>query len=280
MLSSVRARQYSETIVSLVIGQIREATRPDGKTGLFGGREPAYWTSQPGMIRTYDREGFHKAFKLYSSHKMIVEDSIDLATEGNSLIGWEQEAARFVDLNEPSISYDHAGIETNRVFPILDPRARTLDRIEGFEWDENAMAGIGNASKVNNGERLPMPVEWLYMLKDGTLGSLSEEGRFQSAEDRELSAHNPMVARLAFWTDDETCKVNVNTAAEGVAWGTPYAATEEGRDWGEKQPVTNEVQRYPGHPATTCLSSYLLSGSLSRWDGRGGTLSSTACRHL
>ncbi len=35
-------------------------------------------------------------------------------------------------------------------------------------------------------------------------------------------ADNPIVGRTAFWTDDESCKINVNTAADGAFWDTPH----------------------------------------------------------
>ncbi len=254
--ASVRARQQSETVVNVVIDQIREATRPGQGTTIFGQAEGSYWSSQPGMIRTYNTEGFGNAFKLYSSADMVVEEQRDLLRESARLSGWEDKPAQFVDLNAPTIGYDVKGLETTRHFPILDPRAHVIDKVEGFGWDDLAMANIASASDLQQGKRLPMPVEWLYLLKDGSLGALDPSGKFQG--EAKATKSNPITARMAFWADDESCKININTAAEGVPWDTPRAATEEAREWATKQPVTNEVQRYPGHPATTCLSSVLF----------------------
>ncbi|MEI7929360.1 MAG: hypothetical protein WCH40_12480, partial [Verrucomicrobiales bacterium] len=83
-----------------------------------------------------------------------------------------------------------------------------------------------------------------------------------------------VVARVAFWTDDETAKVNINTASEGTYWDTPVANSQPGIDadlaasnynsnndavfeWdlADRQGAQKEYQRYPGHPATTCLST-------------------------
>ena len=109
-----------------------------------------------------------------------------------------------------------------------------------------------------------MPVKWLYVLKDGTVGSASL-----------ATATNPIVGRTAFWADDESCKLNVNTASEGTFWDTPMVSVEQesgqitGGDPGTlvnspkslslagSQPARFEYQRYPGHPATTCLSPVL-----------------------
>lgn len=73
------------------------------------------------------------------------------------------------------------------------------------------------------------------------------------------------MGRVAFWADDETAKVNINTASEGTYWDVPriYSAEDFGRYSGSNvalagfsvtQPTQNEFQRYPGHPATTSLS--------------------------
>ena len=68
----------------------------------------------------------------------------------------------------------------------------------------------------------------------------------------------PHCGRVAFWTDDETCKVNVNTASEGVYWDMPRASTKEDLAMEIYQPKAGEYQRFPGHPATVCLSSVLF----------------------
>jgi hypothetical protein len=41
------------------------------------------------------------------------------------------------------------------------------------------------------------------------------------------SASNPVVGRVAYWTDDETNKVNLNTAAGGDYWSVPVQKTEK-----------------------------------------------------
>src|SRR5205085_8593415 len=82
------------------------------------------------------------------------------------------------------------------------------------------------------------------------------------------TAANPIVARIAFWTDDETCKLNINTASEGSYYAMPHANTptdmvqpaKASKDataafgFAVSPPGTNEFNRYPGHPAATCLS--------------------------
>ena len=260
---SVRTRQLSELVTSLVIGQIREATRSDRKVGggLFGGGAIALWASQPGMIRTFEDEGkLLRAYKLYSSAKMTIEDESDIPEEVNAIREWEQSPERFVDLNAPSIAYNTRGQEVNRYFPILDPRAKTRDRVEAFDFE--AFPG------VREEERLPMPVEWIYLLKDGKMGTMDTAGKFASSDPTaQPGQRNPIVARVAFWADDETTKINVNTAAEAILWDKPKANTDWGKLWSQFQPVVHEVQRYPGHPATTCLSALFFPGKYI--DGEG-----------
>jgi uncharacterized protein (TIGR02600 family) len=169
------------------------------------------------------------------------------------------ESVRYVDLNEPLVIRDGAGDAKDLVFPIADPRAMVVDKVEGFELRGEGVSG----TRVTGGNdaRLPMPVEWLYVLKDGTLGVLDDGNRFVGSGGQ-ASEQNPIVGRIAYWTDDETCKVNVNTASEGMPWDTPRCVSRRDVMYGERQPVRNEVQRWPGHPATVCLSSIFYPG---RW---------------
>ncbi|MEI6494040.1 MAG: Verru_Chthon cassette protein A, partial [Verrucomicrobiota bacterium] len=86
---------------------------------------------------------------------------------------------------------------------------------------------------------------------------------------------NPIIGRVAYWTDDETCKVNVNTASEGVYWDKPYGVNREDSGlsgdptgilgYSTSVPVQDEFQRLPGHPAFTSLSA-VFGGWLPRPD--------------
>lgn len=64
--------------------------------------------------------------------------------------------------------------------------------------------------------------------------------------------------RVAFWTDDASCRINVNTASEGVFWDTPRCDTVEERAYGRYQPAAHEHVRAMGHPAAVSLSSVLF----------------------
>jgi hypothetical protein len=150
-----------------------------------------------------------------------------------------------VDLNEPVQK------DGDAVYPIVDPGSDA----EGFSF---AAAAGANP--------LPMPVAWMYVTRDGTLGTLNAERRFvpmmnpRTGRALPAAAENPLIARIAWWADDATCKVNINTASEGVFWDTPRCDTDEERTYGRFQPARGEWQRDMGHPAAVCLSSVLFPG--------------------
>lgn len=232
------ARQLANTAVSLVQAQINLATT-QGST--------VSWASQPGMVRTFDTNGnLLFAYKLYSASKMVFPPP---TVGSNSILSggsfpdvppaaWASDPAVWTDLNEPVT----IGNVVN--YPILNPGANAT----GYS--------VTGAPVVNaNYQPVPMPVQWLYQLRDGTLVSPTDAGSGSTTTVAGASSNNPIVGRIAFWTDDDTCKVNVNTAGEGTYWDTPRACSVQEESYAQYQPAQNEFQRYPGHPATTCLST-------------------------
>jgi hypothetical protein len=71
-----------------------------------------------------------------------------------------------------------------------------------------------------------MQVAWIYVRKDGTR---------DTSQTPAVSTTNPIVGRYAYWTDDESSKVNYN-----LAWGRTTTP-----------PNTNQV----GHPTKTSLAA-------------------------
>ena len=68
-------------------------------------------------------------------------------------------------------------------------------------------------AKRSGGQTVPsntMPTKWLYVLKDGSTGAVSD-----------AKETNPIVGRTVFWNDDESTKLSINTASEGAFWNTP-----------------------------------------------------------
>jgi uncharacterized protein (TIGR02600 family) len=244
--SSVRT--LAESSVNLVMAQISQATAEPDQT----------WASQPGMIRVYSTGGTAAAecYKLYSWDTLKSTGDFDSADNGVP-VNWHEQKALFVDLNAP------ISTGTVRHWPILNPPMTAAIsssitgtmQVEGFEVKSDAP--VESPQDNPNYNPVPMPVKWLYVLQDGQIvtptTSNSGSVTFSSSD---VTPSNPIVGRIAFWTDDETCKVNINTASEGSFWSTPLA--EDGYSWymlAKRQPTQREYQRYPGHPATVSLST-------------------------
>lgn len=241
----IEVRQMNETAVNLAVGQLRLGTR---QLSDLPGKE--VWASQPGAIRVYAESGtFERGVKLYSDSVMTTISEPALSedippTDWNS----DDNQIRYTDLNEPVIRKDDI------FFPIVNPAAFEAG-VNGFDFEESAVAGANKNGSLLE-KRLPMPVEWLYVLRRGEMGTLDNNGKFSGSV--EASSENPIVGRVAFWTDDESSKINVNTASEPTFWDTPRAINKKDMDYGKFQPGRNEYQRYPGHPATTALSPVLF----------------------
>ncbi len=243
--ASASARQLADVAVSIVQTQINDATTQGAKVA---------WASQPGMIRTFDTSGyFVKGYKLYSADKMIdtkFSPSDDLVTD------WTSSPGVWSDINTP------VTVNNTKVFPIINPAAMDKDAngmpgVEGFKF--GSAPGATAPPGATDFQPLPMPVRWLYILKDGTVVVPTSSG--SAAAVSGATTANPIVGRVAFWTDDETCKVNINTAGGGVTaddtyWDTPHAYTpKDVNSYALSQPVEGEFQRFPGHPGTVTLSS-------------------------
>lgn len=255
--------------VNAAIGQMRQATTESG----------TLWISQPGAMRTYglNTGTSSRIYKLYSSQEMVlnaagVSDPASLNLENDVPGDWDTMRAVFANLNEPGT--DESG---NFSFPIIDPRAMDSANPsypgsltpEGFSYDtklavsKGTLNGVKSPGAAASSQRLPMPVRWIYILQDGSMGVMSQAAspKFLPFSGHKMaSAANPIVGRIAFWTDDETSKININTASEGMFWDTPRCVTPREVEFARNVPVRNEVQRYGGHPATTCLSTLFYPG--------------------
>jgi len=283
----LQAQQVAEQAVNLVIAQIREATVREGNL-------PVAWASQPGAIRIWRHDGEKgEAYKLYSDDLMKTTDWGDFLKDFDDAATWSSRPDHFVDLNEPVIRGEKV------YYPVVHPNAATepqwpkdfgddADGVEGFYYnDENGRGGekladegpvgkkAASVAKAKNGH-VAMPVRWIYQLADGTLGVLEDSSsggaggyRFTAISGNGApGAKNPMVARFAFWADDETTKLNINTHAGGLAWDIPRAGGDLDLAMGQNQPAQKEWQRYPGHPATTHLLTVLAPGVVDIVDDR------------
>ncbi len=281
----VAARQLAQSAVQIVEGIITQATVPGPDTNTA-------WACQPGMIRTYGTSAGSGSvtassnplnfYKLYSASQMVLTpntspSSTSFTPDSDIVSNWDTSPAFYTDLNAPSSVLDPTQSSGyNLVFPIVDPRAQeAANLVQGFSYSGTTPAGtsVDGVVTTTGSELLPMPVQWLYVLRDGTL--VSPTGTGTTATFTGVTSTNPIVGRVAFWTDDECAKVNLNTASEGTYWDTPvcpsglttdqfsYPLTAMGDvQFAVNQPGQHEFQRYPGHPATTSLSE-VFGASLS-----------------
>lgn len=258
-----QARQLSEVAVNLVVSQLRKGTSQNtNSTGWEA------WASQPGLIRRFNTAGdTQEAYKLYSSSQLVLRSAGSIESQLLADVvptDWETYPHRFVDLNKPTVRSNVAG-KPLLLFPILDPRAQSDsgNSVGGFSYRDQTLAGrpVGGVKETGgDSQRVPMPVEWLYVLKDGGLGTLNSQNEFVGTGTVQATATNPIVGRIGFWADDESTKVNINTASEPTPWATPTFFHEADAKYARYQPVGGEFQRYPGHPAMTALSPILFPG--------------------
>ena len=221
--SLARARMLADSAVSLVIGQIQQATTQTDQA----------WISQPGLIRTYAATKARTAsasYKLYSAPQMIDTSGGLTFLAGDVPSDWNSttNASVYTDLNAPV-----QPLFGDPIYPILNA---------------NALSEIPGLSSDNGG--VQMPVAWIYELRDGTLGQPSA-----------ATANNPIVGRIAFWTDDETSKIDINTAGEGSPWNTPRSNSTDDTAWSTMQPASGEFERYPGHPGGVSLGLLFGAGT-------------------
>lgn len=232
-LTSNKIRQHADNVVGIVQAQINQAST--------GGSTVA-WASQPGMVRTYKTDGALKmAYKLYSATSLTETDATKLSSDLPPA-AWASSKSIWVDLNAPVTANGQS------IFPIVDPSILDLPVTQkplGF--------AINSAPGSTVTQRAPMPVKWLYILQDGTIVAPSGSGDVATISG--ATASNPITGRIAFWTDDESCKVNLNTSGVGSYWDTPHFYTTEDRKFATSQPLNGEFQRYPGHPAMTSLTA-------------------------
>jgi uncharacterized protein (TIGR02600 family) len=224
--ATAQEKMLADSAVALVIGQIQQAT---GETGQA-------WISQPGLLRTYASSSTRKptaCYKLYSAAQMVDTSGTLAFLTTDVPSDWNSTANRnaYTDLNTPATT---ASFLSQTIYPILDPAAAT------------SVTGIS----IDSGHDVSMPVAWLYQLQDGTFGPASNGTK-----------SNPIVARIAFWTDDETSKININTAGCGSGWNSPHANSTDDVAWSTTQPASGEYSSYPGHPATTSLAPVFGQGT-------------------
>ncbi|TDU67196.1 uncharacterized protein (TIGR02600 family) [Prosthecobacter fusiformis] len=299
--AGTRGRELIDTVNALVTSQIRDATSQ--------GQEIA-WASQPGMIRTYGTTEGNAAssplryYKLYSAKNLVWNVADGAFNPADDVLpGWGDNDALYTDLNRPVTTLN--GQLRYPIFqppPVAAPGSPATQSPAGLAVNTPPSASAGGTPPAD-ANPAPMPVRWLYVLRDGRLTSPAQsvpgaDGQgdkvvWEAGAADAPSETNPIVGRVAYWTDDETSKININTAAgdhwtstsdmdAGSYWDLPRVTTQFDRQaLADFQPAQREYQRYPGHPAATYLSAAFPS--LTRGDitqissriGLGGSLGGT-----
>lgn len=314
--ASQSSRRFADTAVNMVIAQIRAGSaREVAGVPVIHATQPGAirkYAASGDFLAGYklfsDKD---MIFRAVGATPNVQERTFVLNSEPPADWNVGNNLARYVDLNEPAIKGVAANAEQNTdqpqvYFPIMDPRAgQDIDPtsqetpVEGFSYDlrtalsGSTIAGLaqgqsqapiilpsGTTAGANIDQlRLAMPVQWLYVLKDGSVGYLNQNLEFRVLNEQAgglgegpsvtassaygvPSETNPMVGRIAFWTDDESCKVNINTASEPTFAGQPLYYHERDRRWADYPPAQSEFQRFPGHPATVAISSILYPNPL------------------
>ena len=224
VVSGQNSRQLADIAVQSVISQIQLATTQGGTTNA--------WVSQPGMIRTYNNSGTAVGwYKLYSSATNFISNpsesllnvQADLPTQP-----WATPTSAnygvYTDINSPVYAANGTSLE----YPIVNPGSATslatasTNVVLGFDITTANVVGYNSSSSYSpTNNPAAMPVRWIYILADGTQVPGVASGTPGTVTVTGASSSNPIVGRIAYWTDDETCKLNVNTAADGTYFDTP-----------------------------------------------------------
>ena len=223
--ANANAQLLADTAINLVQAAINQATTEG---------EGTTWASQPGVIRTFNDAGsLQRIYRLYSAPSLVTStDDASVLADDLPAPGWAQNRAMWVDLNAPAVA--RQGGQQRLVFPILDPRDPSSP---GTIEQPSVMTGLEGFSistpPGDPGDRqpAPMPVRWLYVLQNGDIVPPQPGPDSTTVNVPGATKDNPIVGRVAFWTDDETAKININTASGSFAqwngqeipgtWDTP-----------------------------------------------------------
>jgi|GEM_PF-1854427 len=104
-------------------------------------------------------------------------------------------------------------------------------------------AGAGAAPQLQGIQNGQNGRQWMYQLQDGTVLPAG-------AADGVATPANPVTGRIAFWTDDETSKLNINTNGEAAYWSTPQTPEESKKFFFTTHSTSPELNLF-GQPRVT-----------------------------
>ena len=327
--SSASVKLLSQTAVNLVEGEIFQATS-DTNAPCWAS-EPGMIRTYDNAGNAHQYYKLYSDALMTGpgafDHTAAINQVPDGTANSGNAIAWYNQKGVYVDLNQP------LNVNGTNQYPIVDGDLGPNDLTTGFAYDGNTGANslaklvtptpstgsvtvyqptyVNSAGVTtpqvsgfwvnsntpinpNSPNQVPMPVKWLYVLKDGGIaypdnataansGTVTFSGATGAGAEAP-SQNNPIVGRIAFWTDDESTKVNINTAAEGAYNNpttyattfndTPRVCTPYDLNLENCPSFQNEFQRYPGHPSTVSLST--VFGNLTTSSGYPENIYSTS----
>ena len=137
---------------------------------------------------------------LYSTMAVdVVASRISQATTGTST-WWVSQPGRIAMTSFTSSS-------TTTFISLYSGSAGTVER--DISINLNPASFTQGTGLLDGDSSKSLPVNWIYVRKDG-----SQEVSGTTAPQYDKA--NPVEGRYAYWTDDESCRINVNTAASYV----------------------------------------------------------------
>jgi hypothetical protein len=108
------------------------------------------------------------------------------------------------------IAYTSTGVNSP-VTTLVDLSSGTSASVQAdLSVNLNPASLVRGGGLVVSDTSVHLPVKWIYVRKDGTQ-------EIQPTAVPAYSVSNPLVGRYAYWTDDESARLNVNTAVSGTA---------------------------------------------------------------
>ena len=300
--SSASVKLLSQTAVNLVEGEIYQAT--SNTNAPCWASQPGMIRTYDNSGNPYQYYKLYSDASMTGSgafdHTATTSQVPDGTANSGNAIAWYNQAGVYVDLNQPlsvngtnqypivdgdigpndlatNFSYDGGTTLTSLVTPTPSTGSVTVyqpfyNNSAGVQTPQVSGFWVNSNAPINpkSPNQIPMPVKWLYVLQNGSIAvpdtdtAASSTVTFANSPVAPTSA-NTIVGRIAFWTDDETAKVNLNTASEGAYNNattyatsfndTPRVCTPYDLNLEKSPSYQNEFQRYPGHPATVSLST-------------------------
>ena len=106
---------------------------------------------------------------------------------------------------------------TNEFFDLTSGASANANATQDVSVDLNPPPLLNSERAISGNLSVSMPVKWIYVRQDGSL-------ILDPSAAPTYDAGNPIVGRFAFWTDDLSARINLNTATAASATNPPTAS--------------------------------------------------------